>query len=582
MHNSKPLGIFGIPYHGLLENGTITLPNGEKITQPGSTELFPGFSVPLSTMPVNNGDTELYAIPNQPTIERTPQEQALDDANHYQWHNKVLVSQGRIGGTQLDKGWILYADPNNNTWLLHVTLSVVNEVGNAHWVIKVVLRQLFGRISKKIYPEPYKTLLEEKIPIDNQAAGSLLGLDNLTLSRSTSGREVLVNLYMQGGNARNTILGRYLVGVKLLRISGTGTIAEDESHGDGISVTIEPFADFQDVYQRTYNHIPMVAQMYAFSKINCQTEILSGPAVPPLCETHHQVDTWDLGPVLEGSSEFKKQFITVNNGKPITNWYGFEESYDCKLRYFFDSNNQLHYTRLKKTKSELKRDTFTFSGQGMRETGPNEYYESGGNCVPKALPVFTEQNSAQCDEIHEYKIDENWSLYLNDELINEAPTSGYSIQTFRYLYSMYQGPDGSTNTQDDYTITRKTVFVGDQQVRDYTSDMLVRNSDGYDPYYPNPFDGGQLAGDDAGGVWPHYEVMYICNQLVTLNLKRNFYQASYQTPYTFYTFALAGPGIKDSTIYSAYQKYGELGSYNPCTGQYIRYWNDGSPKKVWV
>ena len=81
----------------------------------------------------------------------------------------------------------------------------------------------------------------------------------------------------------------------------------------------------------------LIGVSFPISKINTQTQVLSGPAVPPLCEAHHQIDTWELGAVPKGSSEFKKQFISINNVKPITNWYGFERVDDCRLRYFFDT-----------------------------------------------------------------------------------------------------------------------------------------------------------------------------------------------------------------------------------------------------
>lgn len=94
---------FGHPWHGLVENGQLTLPNNQTIT----------YQQP------DGGDTQRVAVPGQPAVTRTTEQQALDTANGWQWWNDAILSgEGRqLYGMDMNGRWI-YIDPNGGRWLV--------------------------------------------------------------------------------------------------------------------------------------------------------------------------------------------------------------------------------------------------------------------------------------------------------------------------------------------------------------------------------------------------------------------------------------------------------------------------------
>lgn len=97
---------FGCPYHGLVRNGVLTLPNAETIAydQPGT----------------HNGNSYRIAIPGLPAISRTSEEAADDAAQGFQWKTTAipygaLWLHGRSIGSS--SGWV-YIDSLGMPWVV--------------------------------------------------------------------------------------------------------------------------------------------------------------------------------------------------------------------------------------------------------------------------------------------------------------------------------------------------------------------------------------------------------------------------------------------------------------------------------
>ena len=100
--------VWGRPWHGLVEGGTLTLPNGATMPHP-----YPGDA--------GDADVLAFRLPGTPAVVRSPEQAAADAAAGRQWLDYALIS-GRydrqlygqsIGGN----GTWLYAAPDGSRWL---------------------------------------------------------------------------------------------------------------------------------------------------------------------------------------------------------------------------------------------------------------------------------------------------------------------------------------------------------------------------------------------------------------------------------------------------------------------------------
>lgn len=100
------MGIFGMPYHGLVQGGSMTLPNA-------TTKTYPQ---PNADWPDAAGTTHLVAVPGVPSVVRTTAQAAADTAAGHQWRNAAMLSGGeqQLYGRNLN-GWI-YIDPAGARW----------------------------------------------------------------------------------------------------------------------------------------------------------------------------------------------------------------------------------------------------------------------------------------------------------------------------------------------------------------------------------------------------------------------------------------------------------------------------------
>lgn len=119
---AQEIVLFGTPWHGPVQDGTLTLPNESTMTYPqpsdqatrnaGDEEECDYYDAAVA------GTSHLIAIPGLPAVARTTEEAAADAAAGRQWKNRALLSGGRMQlyGHPLT-GWI-YVDPAGDRWLV--------------------------------------------------------------------------------------------------------------------------------------------------------------------------------------------------------------------------------------------------------------------------------------------------------------------------------------------------------------------------------------------------------------------------------------------------------------------------------
>lgn len=105
------VGIFGNPYHGPVEGGTLTLPNS-------STKTWPQ---PGSAAPDLAGTAHLIKRPGQPDVIRSTEDLAADTAAGREWRSAALLSGSgmQLHGQDVN-GWI-YVDAAGDRWLVQFT-----------------------------------------------------------------------------------------------------------------------------------------------------------------------------------------------------------------------------------------------------------------------------------------------------------------------------------------------------------------------------------------------------------------------------------------------------------------------------
>lgn len=159
------VGVWGHPWHGLVTDGVLTLPNAA--TMPYSAATAPG-----------EADVIAFQVPGTPAVARTPEQVAADAAAGRQWLDYALIS-GRdprrlygqaIGGS----GSWLYAAPDGSRW--RVTIAGVPGTKNltAPWLATLTCER-FGAIGAE--PESHDltaTLADWQQAIPGHAGGDYM------------------------------------------------------------------------------------------------------------------------------------------------------------------------------------------------------------------------------------------------------------------------------------------------------------------------------------------------------------------------------------------------------------------------
>lgn len=99
---TKP--VWGCPYHGLVEDGRLTLSNGKTLKHPHTYRDSYSFT----------GSTFLVKHPLAAAVERSDEEREEDSKRGWQWWDRAIIGGGKLHGGQLN-GWI-YIDPDGACW----------------------------------------------------------------------------------------------------------------------------------------------------------------------------------------------------------------------------------------------------------------------------------------------------------------------------------------------------------------------------------------------------------------------------------------------------------------------------------
>ncbi|WP_213662859.1 hypothetical protein [Stutzerimonas stutzeri] len=158
----RPTALRGNPYHGLVREGLLTLPNAATMPYPQpSGEHW------------QRGSTALIAHPNAPGITRTPEQAADDAAAGREWWTQAILSGNQLYGAELP-GWI-YIDPAGARWLVTTDLSSAHVSGG---VCTVTLAR-FGVLGGE--PETYT--YNVTVPNMGQSTPQLTGITGTRLRR---------------------------------------------------------------------------------------------------------------------------------------------------------------------------------------------------------------------------------------------------------------------------------------------------------------------------------------------------------------------------------------------------------------
>lgn len=216
------VGIWGHPWHGLVQGGVLPLPNATTI----------GYPQPDTTWPDTAGSTHRLHIPGIAPVVRSPAELAADAAAGLQWRNEAMLSGGRMQlYSQPMDGWI-YVDPAGVRWRV-VVAGLDNEWSFAAPLATTVALHRFGDLGVPAESHAYPVSLNNwgqagppvYIPItDTQPlADARLLVDALKLDGSAA--LVMVHLRRTQSGLWSDVTVRWPLGWLELTISGPGAAA---------------------------------------------------------------------------------------------------------------------------------------------------------------------------------------------------------------------------------------------------------------------------------------------------------------------------------------------------------------------
>lgn len=360
--------IVGNPFHGLIVNGEIELPNAE---------LLP-HGQPDGGSTVSVGEAGL------PAPVRDAEEQAFDTANGFQWFNKAVLSgvDNYFYGQALGRDRIIYVDPEGQSWILKADFD--KRVQGSFAEIEVTLTHKLGIFdSDQVLGEagaPGLQPIEEilKLPfflLDDPAAerGRIIdftpggGLKNLEQNRD--GTDIMINLH---GSFNGALPGsrQHLLFAFRFSISGVG--GED---GAGIVVsnpviyrseaqcldigTDTQITDTLEVYNNPSISISETGSADACTSIRCNTG-----EDPPCTQCTGSFDTSASDPSVPFEDPPLPPFTGLGSVQPWQGERSSEQSYDALIHIFFDESGgliEVSVSELAETFGEAISDTF-FTG----------------------------------------------------------------------------------------------------------------------------------------------------------------------------------------------------------------------------
>lgn len=180
--------MWGCPYHGLVVDGLLTLPNGKTL---------PHRQLEVGANQDQRGATTLIKHPNAQPIERTEEEAAEDAKRGWQWWDRAIIGGGLLHGVPL-YGWI-YIDPAGECWQVGLTLT-----GDEPSVELTRFGLLAGKSVKHRYPLEVPDFGQAS-PVLTQPPGSSQGLGRTIYHASPTGDRAAIELSMDfRGNETNS------------------------------------------------------------------------------------------------------------------------------------------------------------------------------------------------------------------------------------------------------------------------------------------------------------------------------------------------------------------------------------------
>lgn len=243
-----PAPNLGMPYHGLVTDGVLALPNG------GSIDL----GDPLS------GPSYELRSPTAPGITRSTEQAAADTAAGREWREYALTNSGaRLNGHPIDGS--IYIDAAGTPWLIDVIALADDRAGYLKYTITVTLKKLFGRfgrawpaINRQLHSDTYSarsaispyfsgasyakilTLTHDTRGATWKAGGYLM---SGSYNRTERGFVAIQNPYFSNGTFRSGILDSIFT----IEITGNGS-TDPNTLGDGISCSVS-----QEVVDQQYS-----------------------------------------------------------------------------------------------------------------------------------------------------------------------------------------------------------------------------------------------------------------------------------------------------------------------------------------
>lgn len=127
---------WGCPFHGLVRNGQLQLPNGQAKTWPQPVRMRQNqWDEPGYTYPVR--------MPNVAPVERSPDELSADQARGIEWRSDAVLAGAyfQLHGRNL-QGWV-YCAPSGAKWLVS-PLNIANQVNTSATLTLELLISRFG------------------------------------------------------------------------------------------------------------------------------------------------------------------------------------------------------------------------------------------------------------------------------------------------------------------------------------------------------------------------------------------------------------------------------------------------------
>lgn len=526
---------FGLAYHGLVADGELQLPNGHKMPYPR----------------LKSGDTQLVAIPNYPTVNRTTQQQAFDRLHGLEWRNYAIVADNHLGAANLGLDWLLYIDANEVVWYLKLGYHIS---GN-RCVMTCNLQSVFGRFNSN-YKTISRMLAQEETQFN--LTGKLKPLNRFTFERKPDGTEVLIHVYakLDGENTIEFPEEMSLFEVWRIELKGNGLLSLDESIGDGITAILTKHLSYEAIQSSYIRNILKVEKRFRLGKVNIQGRYDPQPVEPPECLTNTYHETFDLTLIPEGDdfTPFKHDQNTYLQ----SDWHGTEEIKSAIVRTLYDKEGIAHTLGIQRVTKRQNKLHQSFLGHGTGTQGPLNYYFNGFSCVINGYaPGLIEQyDGLQTVKVH-FRIVHEANMLLDGQVLNTVSLEGEVTQV-------------AETVVDQLAVNSVNVLIklNDYIVRDITAKPKeIPNS-----IMANPFS-GSFINDNAKGVFATCHFGYMSNKLLGQSIE-HFASSVSQGKLAIETHAITSTKINIINTNSYTTPFHLHASFNPASEE-IATFKDG-------